>query len=52
VSLGSPTASSCRASINSGADGTSSSAAMEEDADDDLLDYELSPAHDGMEIHI
>jgi hypothetical protein len=31
---------------------TSSSATMEEDTDDDLLDYEPSPMRDGMEINV
>jgi hypothetical protein len=44
-------ASSCRASTDSGADMTSSPTAMEEDTDDDLQDYEPSPAHDDMKIH-
>jgi hypothetical protein len=39
---------SCGASTSDDADGNSSPAAMEEDTDDDLLDYEPSPTHDGM----
>jgi hypothetical protein len=50
TSPGSSTSSSCRAGTDSGNNGTSSPAAMEEDTDDDLLDYEPSPAHDDMEI--
>jgi hypothetical protein len=50
--LGGLTASSCRAGASSSANNNSSSAGMEEDADDDLLDYEPSPARDGMEINI
>jgi hypothetical protein len=52
VSLGSPTASSCRMGTSSGADGTSSPAAMEEDSDDDLLNYEPSPIHNGVKINV
>jgi hypothetical protein len=37
---------------SSSAIGISSSAGMEEDADDDLLDYEPSPVRDGMKINI
>jgi hypothetical protein len=37
---------------SSSAIGISSSAGMEEDADDDLLDYEPSPVCDGMKINI
>jgi hypothetical protein len=51
TSPGGPTASAHRASTGSGADRTSSPATVEEDTDDDLLDYEPSPAHDDMEIH-
>jgi hypothetical protein len=52
VSLGGPTAVSCRTSTSSSADETSSSTTMEEDIDDDLLDYEPSPMCDGMEINV
>jgi hypothetical protein len=52
VSLGGLTTSSCRTSTGSGTDGTSSPAAMEEDTNDDLLDYEPSPACDGMETNV
>jgi hypothetical protein len=52
VGPGGPTASSCRIDANSGANGISSPTDMEEDADDDLLDYEPSPACDGMEINV
>jgi hypothetical protein len=45
-----PTAISCRICTSSDIDGTSSPAAMEEDIDDDLLDYEPSPARDGMDV--
>jgi hypothetical protein len=45
-----PTAISCRIYTSSDIDGTSSPAAMEEDIDDDLLDYEPSPARDGMDV--
>jgi hypothetical protein len=50
MSPSSLTSSSCRAGTDSGTDGTSSPATIEEDIDDDLLDYEPSPAHDDMEI--
>jgi hypothetical protein len=51
ASPGGLTASSCRGSTDSSADGTSVPITMEEDTDDDLLDYEPSPAYDDMEIH-
>jgi hypothetical protein len=47
-----PTASSCRTDARSGIDGTSSPTTMEEDTDDDLLDYEPSPAYNGMEVNV
>jgi hypothetical protein len=47
-----PIASSCRTSIGSGVDGTSSSAAMEEDTYNNLVDYEPSLACNGMEINV
>jgi hypothetical protein len=46
------TASSYRTGANSSADGTSSPAAMEEDIDDHLQNYEPSPAQDGIEINV
>jgi hypothetical protein len=46
------TASSFRTGASSGVDGTSSPATMEEDTDDDLLDYEPSPARNDMEINV
>jgi hypothetical protein len=49
---GGPTTSSYRTGASSGADGASSLAAMEEDTDDDLLDYEPSCACNGMEINV
>jgi hypothetical protein len=52
VGPGGLTASSYGTSTGSGADMTSSSATMEEDTDDDLLDYEPSPMRDGMEINV
>jgi hypothetical protein len=52
VSPGGPTANSCRTGASGGADGTSSPNAMEEDTNDDLLDYEPSHARNGMEINI
>jgi hypothetical protein len=52
VSPGDPIANSCRTSIDSGVDGTSSSTAMEEDTYNDLVDYEPSLACDGMEINV
>jgi hypothetical protein len=52
VSPGGPTASSCGTGPSSSADGTSSPATMEEDTDDDLLDYEPSPAHNGMQVNV
>jgi hypothetical protein len=52
ASPGGPTASSCRIGATSGTDRTSSPTAMEEDIDDDLLDYEPSPARNGIEINI
>jgi hypothetical protein len=50
--LAASTASSCRTGASNGADGISSPATMEEDIDDDLLDYEPSLARDGMEINV
>jgi hypothetical protein len=52
MSRGGPTASSYRSGPSSGVDVTSSPATMEEDTDDDLLDYEPSPAHNGMEVNV
>jgi hypothetical protein len=52
ASPGGPTTSSYRTNTSSGTDGTSLPAAMEEDTDDDLLDYEPSPAHNGMEVNV
>jgi hypothetical protein len=52
VSLGGLTTSSCKTSTDSGANETSSPAAMEADTDDDLLDYEPSHVHDSMEINV
>jgi hypothetical protein len=52
LALASPTASSYRTSTSSAIDGTYSPATMEKDNDDDLLDYEPSHAHDGMEINV
>jgi hypothetical protein len=52
VGPGGLTASSCRVDANSDANGISSPTGVEEDADDDLLDYEPSPACDGMEINV
>jgi hypothetical protein len=49
---GSPIASSCRVDASSGANEISSPIGMEEDTNDDLLDYEPSPASDGMEINV
>jgi hypothetical protein len=50
--LDSPTASSCRVDANSSANRISSPAGMEEDVDDDLLDYKPSSTCDGMEINV
>jgi hypothetical protein len=52
TSLTGSTASSCRTDASSGVDETSSSIDMEEDANDDLLDYEPSPTHNGMEVNV
>jgi hypothetical protein len=52
VNPDSPTASSCRIGACSGADGTSSPATTKEDTNDDLLDYEPSPTHNGMEVNV
>jgi hypothetical protein len=51
MSRGSPTVSCYRSGPSSGVDRTSSPTTMEEDTDDDLLDYELSPARNGMEVN-
>jgi hypothetical protein len=51
ANLGGPTTSSCRIGASRGIDGASSPATMEEDTDDDLLDYEPSLARNGMEIN-
>jgi hypothetical protein len=48
----SPTTSSCRISASSSANWISSTAGIEEDTDDDLLDYEPSLVHDSMEINV
>jgi hypothetical protein len=47
-----PTAISRKIGTSSGVDGTSSPVAMEEDTDDDLLDYEPSAAHDGIDVNV
>jgi hypothetical protein len=47
-----PTAISYEIGTSSGIDGTSSPASMEEGTDDDLRDYEPSPAHDGMDVNV
>jgi hypothetical protein len=52
ASLGSPTAVSCRTDASNDVDETSSPTDMEEDTDDDLLDYEPSPARNGIEVNI
>jgi hypothetical protein len=52
MSPGGLTTSSCGTGASSSTDGTSSPAAMEEDADDDLLNYEPSPAHNGMKVNV
>jgi hypothetical protein len=52
VGRGSPTASSCRSGPSSSVDGTSSPATMEEDTNNDLLDYEPSPAHNDIEVNV
>jgi hypothetical protein len=56
MSPGSRINSSCSLSVRPpapvGADENSSPTTMEEDTDDDLLDYEPSPAHNGMEVNI
>jgi hypothetical protein len=46
------TAISCKISTSSGVDETSSPTAMEEDTDDDLLDYDPAPARDGMDVNV
>jgi hypothetical protein len=46
------TTSSCKVYASSGANMISSPVGMEEDVDDDLLDYEPSPVRDGMEINV
>jgi hypothetical protein len=52
VSLGDPTVGSCKTDASSSVDGTSSPTTMEEDTDDDLLDYKPSPACNDMEINV
>jgi hypothetical protein len=52
VSPGSPTARSCGTGASGGADGTSSPTVMEEDTNDDLLNYEPSPARNYIEINV
>jgi hypothetical protein len=52
LALVSPTAISCKIGTSSGANGTTSPTAMEEDIDDDLLDYEPSPARDGIDVNV
>jgi hypothetical protein len=52
VGPGGPTATSCRVDANNGTNEISSPAGMEEDVDDDLLDYEPSPVCDGTEINV
>jgi hypothetical protein len=52
VDLGGLTASSCTVGANSNANRISSPTDMEEDVDDDLLDYEPSPARASMEISV
>jgi hypothetical protein len=47
-----PTASSCGAGPSDGTDRNSAPTAMEEDTDDDLLDFEPSPTHDGMDVNV
>jgi hypothetical protein len=47
-----PTTISCKIDTSSGVDGTSSPATMEKDTNDDLLDYEPSPACDGMDVNV
>jgi hypothetical protein len=47
-----PTTISCKIDMSSSVDGTSSPAAMEKDTNDDLLDYEPSPACDGMDVNV
>jgi hypothetical protein len=47
-----PTASPYRTYSNKDVGGTSSPATMKEVVDDYLLDYESSPAHDGMDINV
>jgi hypothetical protein len=51
-SPGSPTISSCRTDASNVFNGTSSPTAMEEDTDDDLLDYEPSRTRNGMEVNV
>jgi hypothetical protein len=52
MSIGGLTASSYRTDSSRDVDGTFSPTKMKEDANDDLLDYESSPAHDGVEINV
>jgi hypothetical protein len=52
MSPSSPTASSCRIGASSSIDRTSSPVGVEEDTDDDRLDYEPSPARNSMEINV
>jgi hypothetical protein len=47
-----PTAISCKISTSSDVDETSSPTAMEEDTDDDLLDYDPAPTRDGMDVNV
>jgi hypothetical protein len=47
-----PTAISRKIGTSSGVNGTSSPIAVEEDTDDDLLDYEPSVAHDGIDVNV
>jgi hypothetical protein len=49
---GSLTASSCITGTSSSINGTSLHAIMEEDSNDDLLDYEPSPACNGIEVNV
>jgi hypothetical protein len=46
------TAISHKIGTSSGVDGTSSPIVVEEDTDDDLLDYEPSAAHDGIDVNV
>jgi hypothetical protein len=52
VGPGGSTASSYRVDASSGTNWISSPTGVEEDIDDDLLDYEPSLAHDGLEINV